>query len=294
MPILKHIDFQVPNFGELASGPDTGVPETVLIQTTASGMPDGPHPSPVGLEVQYTSGSNGNHIAHALTASQDPLHLRFYLNPNTATGGETMVLSGLDASDVVTFEVYLNLNTNQLRIELASGQTLSSSLIAGIDWQCVELAIDRASGVAFLWINGNQHDSVSADLSALDSRTLRLGPVSRDTGNSGSLYLDEWIIADSYIGPIVRETTNDFSDDPARWLVVYNTADSESILWAQAYRDRRNIPYANLLGLNLPLTETIDSTTYLALLSEINDYIDRNNLRTRVRSLLIPAEACGA
>lgn len=80
--------------------------------------------------------------------------------------------------------------------------------------------------------------------------------------------------------------TRDDAADPARWLVVYNSDHAEGEAWAEAYRVARGVPQANLCGLSLPLSETIDLTGYHALRDAVLGYLDSGGLGEQVVGLL--------
>ncbi len=130
-------------------------------------------------------------------------------------------------------------------------------------------------------------DTVTSDLSSLTTCIIWFGGFAKDEATTGDLYVDEIVIGTSYIGPVVVDPVSSFADDPRRWLVIYNTAVSDSVTWADSYRDKRGIPYANLCGLNLPTTETIDGSQYSAMRLGIAGYLDDNHLDGHVLGLLI-------
>ncbi|MEM9914547.1 MAG: hypothetical protein AAF911_06280 [Planctomycetota bacterium] len=122
---------------------------------------------------------------------------------------------------------------------------------------------------------------------ALGIQQVELGVVRKDQDAVGEIHFDEWVIGDGPLGPVIVIPETKYADDPARWLVVYNIAESESRTWAEAYRKARFIPHANLLGLNLPITETIGLDAYVDLLNQIENYLDLNGLRSQVLGILL-------
>ena len=104
----------------------------------------------------------------------------------------------------------------------------------------------------------------------------------RDAAAVGELWLDELVVADAAIGPVVVEPTSPHADDPARWLVLYNTTHPDAPAWAEHYRAVRSLPHANLLGLPLPLEETITLEAWAALSADVEGYLARTGLVDRV------------
>jgi len=79
---------------------------------------------------------------------------------------------------------------------------------------------------------------------------------------------------------------NSFADDPARWLVVYNTANADSVTWAESYRQSRGVPYANLLGLELSTAEQISQAAFLTMRQAIASYLTDNALDDQILGIL--------
>ncbi len=77
-------------------------------------------------------------------------------------------------------------------------------------------------------------------------------------------------------------------------LVIYNKADPESQKLAEAYKDSRVVPSANLLGLDLPLKQDITRGEYeKTLVAPLRKFMDEQNLWTRAhdpQGLLIPQQ----
>ena len=92
--------------------------------------------------------------------------------------------------------------------------------------------------------------------------------------------------ADGHSGQSTLPTRDDAAD-PARWLVVFNSDHAESEDWAEAYRVARGVPQANLCGLSLPLSETIDLAGYHALRDAVLGYLDSGGLGEQVVGLLL-------
>ena len=286
MTIHKHIDFQVPGWGEFLAGPVPGV-NSLLTQSGSASFPDRPSEGGVGLLVSMSVGGEGSYLSHDLGAEQSVLHVRLLLNAQDVSGGAVTLLAGLDGADVECMRVTLNATGGDLAVWFLGGTTLSAAIDPGLSWHCVEMAVDTVADQADLWINGVAADKASADLSGSTIQTVQLGAVQKDTNTVGELYLDELILADSYVGPVVVEPGEPHAGDPARWLVVYNSADPDAGAWAEAYRTARGIPFANLAGLALPLTEMINTSQYTDLVAAVDDYLSLNQLDGQVVGLLL-------
>ncbi|MEE9212616.1 MAG: hypothetical protein V3U29_08185, partial [Phycisphaeraceae bacterium] len=191
-------------------------------------------------------------LVHDLGSEQSLLHLRWLMNPATASGGWVILSFGFDAAGDQVFRVTYDAATKAISVNLATGDALAATLPSDLSWHAIELKIDTVGGNAALWINGVSVDTASGGFGSLTTRTVWLGGILKDANASGDLYLDEWVIAQAYIGPVLVATSSDYADDPTRWLVVYNTADADSVAWSEHYRQARGVPFANLLGLNLP------------------------------------------
>lgn len=170
---------------------------------------------------------------------------------------------------------------------LATGQTIGATLVGALNWHCVELSIDATNGESQLWINGLSAGSTTGSLTTLAARWVWLGGMFKDTAANGTFYLDEWVLADTYVGPVVVAPHGDYGNDPARWVLVYNTAMSGSADCAQVYRAARGLPWANLIGLTLSTEEQIDADAYAALVTAINSYLTNNGLSDQVMGVLL-------
>jgi len=260
---------------------------TTLTQSAAAAFPDRPRDSTgAGLLVSMTQGAGGEYVQHDLASEQAVLHMRLLMNPATASNGAVRIAGGNDAQRHETWFIEYDTDARQLTANLADGTMLSATLNA-LPWHAVELKIDTSAGEAELWINGLPVDSATGGYADLAAQYVWLGAVFKDTALAGDIHLDEWTIADSYIGPVIVPPATDYANDPARWLVLYNSAVPNSIAWAESYRAARNIPFANLLGLALPTTETINQTQYENLVNSSNDYLTRNHLDAQVMGVLV-------
>ena len=305
--ILKHADFEVAAWGEFASGPN-GSGDVTLSQSVVASYPDRPGGGAgVGLLVSIAGaggGGGGSHwvtnhwatnhwaanhwlvggaagdqagqyIAHDLGSEQTLLHTRMLFAPGTLGGGAVVICAGYDSGATETWRITYTPSTGDLTATLATSETLSAALVS-LTWHAIELQIDATNGVAELWVDGQSAATASGTFTALATQSVRVGGVIRDVTATGNLYLDEWVMATAYVGPVAVTPTAEDASDPARWLVVYNTALADSVTWAQWYLGQRRIPYANLCGLNLSTSEDIANAAWLNMRDAIASYITRH------------------
>jgi len=74
---------------------------------------------------------------------------------------------------------------------------------------------------------------------------------------------------------------------PTRWLILHNLNVPDSLTFAQAYAQARGIPDANLCGLALPTSQTIDAAQFAALNDALRDFLDAHGLTETIRGLLL-------
>lgn len=259
---------------------------TTMTQSATASLPDRPGQAGVGLLVSMAPGDGGALLMHDLGAEQTVLHVRFAINPWAVTGGRFVPLVGLDGVNGEVLRITFDTGTRGLEVWLPGGSLLAV-LDGVLPWQCVELGIDTVSDEATLWVNGIQADQLGGDLSSSTVRTLWFGAIHKQTAVAGGCYMDELCLADEYIGPVVVPPPLPHAGDPSRWLVVYNSAVSDGVSWAEAYRQARGVPYANLAGLALPTSEMINAGQYTALVGAVDDYLADNNLSGQVMGILL-------
>lgn len=240
-----------------------------------------------GLLVTAATGDDGAYLSHDLGAALPRLHTRVLLRPVGLIGGATVFLQGLDAAGEPTFTVEYDAASHQVTARVGVVAVLQATLLVTPVWHCIELGLDTIAGTATLRINGVARDTAGGDFSTLATRRLRLGVPLKAYAATGCVHLDEWVIADTPIGPVVVEPTSDHADDPTRWLVVFNRDDADSAAFAEAYRAARGVPYANLLGLPLPTGETTDSTGHAALRDAIALYLEDTGLAQQIMGVLL-------
>lgn len=267
-----------------ASGCVPGGPGGVsLSQAAEASFPDR---GSVGLKVTLEASGDGRYLERDLGVSHSLVHARVMFNPATVSGGWVTLMRGEDAGSGDAFELTYNSGTRGVTLTLGTGATLTGVLPSGLDWNCLELKLDADGGAAALWLNGVEVDTYTGTLSSLSVRRVWLGAPFKQSGAVGDLYLDEWKLGDDYLGPVVVEATSASGDDPARWLVIYNTSNADSVAWAEWYRAARGVPYANLLGLNLSSDEEISEAAFTSMRQSVADYLALNGLDDQVLGIL--------
>lgn len=257
--------------------------DTMLTQSAAAAFPDRGH---TGLRIALAPGNEGAHLSHDLGATQPALHVRFALAPATAVGGRVRIAGGQGDTGGPVWWIDYDADLHRVTVELGDTASMTATLNA-LPWHVVELKLDTGAGEAALWINGVSNASLSGDFQSLAARHVWLGALFKDSSLSGELHLDEWAIATDVIGPVTRAPTRPYADDPTRWLVIYNSSVPDAITWALAYRQARGVPLANLLGLDLPSSETISEAQYAELVAAISDYLSHTQLDAQVMGVLV-------
>ncbi len=240
-----------------------------------------------GLRCTVLAGLDGCYLSVGLGGELTQWHTRFVLRPNDVTGGELLVLQGVDAGGKAAFEVRFDADVNTITIVRGGAVVLTADLLAGLAWHTIELGVDATSDTMTLWVNGFETDSVAVASGGVPTQQMRFGVVYKQHGVVGEFDLDEWVIADDYIGPVSVQPSGDYADDPRRWAVIYNTALADSVVWAEHYRVARGVPCANMIGLSLPADEVVDETQFESLRDSVDDYLERNAMSSRVSGLLI-------
>ncbi|MBI1335829.1 MAG: hypothetical protein GC164_02575 [Phycisphaera sp.] len=275
----RRFDFEVPQWGEWASAPVQGE-DVALAQSESAAFPDRRRSGTNGLGVRatLTNGTDGSYFEQVYTQAIPVLHVRFVVGHVAVSGGSATVVRVLDNALSQAWRVTVEPVTGTVVMDVAGGTQLSASFTQGLSWHCVEAALDTDTGTARLWVNGIEADSASASFAGLAARGIHFGVPLKDSAATGTFDLDEFAIDTAYIGPVGVEPSSEFADDPARWGVVYNADDSDSITWADAYRASRGVPYANLIGLNLPTSETLSAAQFADMVAAIKGYLTDNGL----------------
>ncbi len=261
-------------------------PATMLSVSTDEAFPDGPGMPPRSLRADLESGHGGSFLTHDAEALMPILHQAFCLAPASLVGTLTLG-QALDTTWRETWRIIYDSNARRIKLVLQDGQTIEQALVHGLQWHCIEVGVDTEQGQVKLWVNGVLAGTCSNVGSEMASRHLRLGVIDRSADAAGSIRLDAWRIDVRYLGPVSRVPVKDTGDDPARWLVIYNTAWPNAGDWVQRYVDRRHVPYANLLGLPLSGDETIDGQRWESLREAVVDYLDRHDADGRILGVLV-------
>ena len=257
---------------------------TTLSQSSDAGFPDRPRDGGSGLLVRLDPGTDAAYLAHEFHAPHHPLHVRFMLAPRTVGGGEVVLLVAFDAAGDEAIRLTLHPDTHRITATLGTGVPLVADLPAALAWHCVELGFDPGHA-AMLSVNGVPSATAPADpLPAIAA--IWFGAPAKHRDAAGELALDELVLSGSSIGPVVVAPASPHADDPARWLVVYNADHPDAATWAEHYRAARGVPYANLLGLHLPLAQTIDTAAYASLAASVRGYLDATRLGEQVVGVL--------
>jgi len=258
-----------------------------ITQSPEAAFPDRPEREGIGLLVDMAEGCDGGFVRHDLQHDCNVLHVRVMVNPNNVTGGQLTVIELVDRIDRRILRLKYLPDSRRVELDCPLAATIATTLLHSLNWHCIELQVDKLDGRIKLWVNGIDLASEETAGELPFTGTVRLGAMYKDRMTSGQIFLDEWIIADQYIGPVIVKPKSDYADDPARWLVIYNTSEPDSVTWAQTYRDLRNVPYANLIGLDLAGDEVISLQQYDELVTATNEYLAFNNLYEQVMGVLI-------
>lgn len=257
-----------------------------LFQSSDAAFPDRPRDGGQGLAVELAAGATGQALSIDLSGFEGPLTVRLLLAPNTCVGGRVAVVVGRSSGGdgcALRFDPI----SRSVVLDVGGEAVLAGDLPGRLAWHSVEIVLDATAGSAELWVNGIGVAQTSG-LTALSVPTeLLMGAVYKDHGATGTLYLDEVVVADGYVGPVWVEPSSEHMVDPTRWAVIYNTASDESQQWAEHYRAARSVPYANLIGLALDTAETMGQSAFEAMRDDIAAYLNRNSLDSRVGGIIV-------
>lgn len=286
----KHLDFSPPSFAELSAPPVTTGDAALLSQDPAAAFPDAVNSThDVGLLATLTPGDGSSFITHDRRTSPDLCSVRFMLGPLTLTDGPVTLARGRDESNDMTFDIQFNPTSQQIIVNLPTGAPMIGTITPSLAWHCVELTLvtAAANGLASLHINGCEVQSIAPISPLLRTRYVELGVITKHTDATGTFAIDQAIIAEGYVGPMFTAPLHDHAGDPARWIVIYNNAHTDSPAWTDHYRAARHIPYANLVGLSLPIIEHIDVSQFAELRDAVVRYITHHNLHQAVLGILL-------
>lgn len=281
--VEAHVDFEPANFAECPEGIVT-TGSAVLAAQSATGMPDRPRsPRPHhALELTLTPGSGSATVSRTLSKPRRTLHARVLLQLGQPSQGNVTFMRGHAADDTAVFELAYHADIREITATLpfAGSPPLAMSVpvLPELPWNCVELALDLEGAQASMSVNGITRGTLSLPSSALAVSRVLLGVVEKSSNAAGVLRLDEWMLATGPCGPVWVEPVADTAADPARWLVVYNRSSSDSASFAAAYAQARDVPLANLVGLELPANEIISEAQALQMRQDLKTYLQTNRL----------------
>lgn len=257
---------------------------TTLLQTADAAFPDRPADGGVGLRVAMAPGDGGARLAYPLPHAMSTLHARFALRIEDAAGGKLMPLRGL-AGDAAALELIVDPDANAVDAR-AGDASLATPLPASIPWPVVEVGYDLHAARLTLSVNGRLLAEAPLPPGSPAIDAVEFGAPFREAQCVGEVDLDELVLADAPVGPVVRPPVGDHADDPARWLVLYRADDGDSLAWAADYRRRRGVPLANLLAVDAPHVETIDLSSALLIRDAVDAYLDATGLGGQVMGVL--------
>ncbi|MEL7087557.1 MAG: hypothetical protein AAGL98_03810, partial [Planctomycetota bacterium] len=258
----------------------------VISQSLRAAFPDR-NLDGAGLLAEMQPGAGGQFIDIQLGATTGRLFSRFVFAGSGMSDGACTVAGAVAVDGSDAWLLRYDASGHELILKTSGGGSARAALPGVFLWSSIEVGYDLPGAVLSLWINGQA--AASMPLSMLSPAVTRayLGVIQKDDAATGELHFDEWITRDRYIGSVAVEPTRDYADDPARWLVLYNTSSTDSVRWAEAYRRARKVPYANCLGLELSQSESIGAAEYDAMRSAIEVYLDQNGLRDQVMGILV-------
>ncbi len=259
----------------------------MLTQDRAASFPDRPSAGGTGLRVEFLPGCDGSYLGYNIEGDHDVVHSRFMFRACPSSGSQVTLLEFCgDDGDGISRIIY---QPDQCRLVCRSRRDgeISYAISAHLHWQSIELKADKPGRSLSLYINGLSCGEIALSESFSPIRSVRLGGLYKDQSASGEYHLDEWVIRGDYIGPVVVPPSSDYADDPSRWIVLYNRDNADSVAWVQYYRDARIVPYANLVGLSLPVDEVITPVAYASLATLVSDYLSMNRLSCQVMGILL-------
>lgn len=261
-----------------------GPAATTLSQTTAAAYPDSPGGPPLGLRGSIGPGNAGVSRSITTASPTDPTHTRITIRPGSLSTGSGTVLRAIDGSERPVAWIRLA-NDQTVTLHTNDQASVPVELPNALPWHSLELVTYAASATAKLYINGQ----LAATLATLAGE----GVVRIDVGvmdcrdASGTIDLDEWVVADTDIGPPIAIPRSDHADDPARWLVIYRRDQPDSAAWANAYRLARHIPLGHLLGLTTADDEVIGTSAYHQFRSEIDARLAQGSLADQLIGVIL-------
>lgn len=276
---IVHIDFEVPNWSEVPIAP-AGV---VLSQVAGEGYPG---LGTVAMRAAVVAGNTVEAVSFPIGNQLAVLAIRFVFNASSLAGGNITVLDIESPSGVVLGRIVVDPIAGTVALQGGPNLSLAASYAKAISWHCVEVNLELTNNHVILLVDGLVRAEVNLNLGSFDPDHILFGVTAKDENTSGILDLDEFIVSSEAIGVANVAPQSEYAESPERWLALYNRDDADSSAFAQAMHDRRGIPYANLIGLALPSTESITGSQFTAIRSEVAAYLDRNGLRPSIMGII--------
>jgi len=255
-----------------------------LAQSTDAAHPDDRSIAPLGVRATLASGNAGVYQQVALASSTDPIHARLTLAPAELTAGRVTPLRLRDAEGRPV--AWLSLHADRtVTLETAVAVAEPAYTLPDLPWVSLEIELDLAAASATLHVDGRPRQTLTlADNESV--ATIELGAMNA-RGAAGAIDLDDWVVADGAVGPMLREPLEAHAADPARWLVVHRSDQPDSVAWADAYRTARDTPLGNLLGLETSDDEIVDASAYDQLRDDIHQRLHHGPLGPQVAGILL-------
>ncbi|MCJ7634205.1 LamG domain-containing protein [Candidatus Bathyarchaeota archaeon] len=158
----------------------------------------------VGTIVQSTFKHSGTYAMNCrwpgeqvyTTFDSNPTNVRFYIYITSAPS-EDVNYAALWGT--VSGDVFVRITaTSLLQLIVPSGIISSGQTLSLNTWYCIE--VQRGSGIANLWLNGNLVASSTTETIVGNTYELDLGVLGSSLGNVIT-YIDDVVISDAYIGP---------------------------------------------------------------------------------------------
>ncbi len=256
---------------------------SVTLTTSAAAACSDAAASIHGLRAACGLGRAGQFLSVRPAAASAVSHARLLFRPATLAGGSITLTGATDDLGHAQWSLRYDADARRLMLRSPHANDLDHDLLPAINWTCIEVRHDPVDLRLSWWIDGwPRGERTLADATAAAGQHW-LGGIEKSHSLVGDYDLDEWVLADQYVGPALHPSPSSaapdtlHADDPARWLVLYNTNQPDSLTWALHYRNARNLPYAHLLGLDCTADETISFAQYLdRLLDPLEDYLARH------------------
>lgn len=289
MPLIQHIDFQVPDFGELPSGPTPPVADVAMQQLPEAAAHPNPQGAPrVGLRATLSAGGIGQALTRPLDSIPSLLSTSAWINFTTLIGGHAQLIA-IEAQSVgPVAAVAFHPDSQSLSLTAYQEPPAFMPLPQGPPWRHVRLLY--ANGLSGLSLDlGNNFIQFAQNTPPTPTHAV-LGPATKDAGATGHIDFDHWRISDAILPQAPQSPPAQPAAHPDRWLVVYRQDSARSLAFALEYANRRGVPPWNLTALDAPATETISFSQYLALQAQLEDQLVLGQLSGHVSGVLLASD----